>query len=80
MEWHSTQEVANIIGVHKTTLKRWLRSGAIREPGHKKIVRQDYRIWSKADLEKARKFKQANYRKKPRHKKAGKSKTRKSKS
>lgn len=80
VKWYSTQEVANIVGIHKTTLKRWLYSGEVAEPEHKKIALKEYRIWSEADLERVRKFKRANYRKKARRKKAGRTKASRSKS
>ncbi len=75
----STQEVANRVGVHKTTLKRWLYSGAIDEPKHARIAMQNHRIWSEKDLERVRNFKEANYRKKPRRKMAGRNKNKRSK-
>lgn len=80
MTFYSTQEVANLVGVHKNTLKRWLRSGLIDEPRHTKIAMQNHRVWSERDLERVLKFKYTNYRKKPRRKNAGSMKARRSKS
>jgi len=40
---------------------------------------QDYRLWSEKDLERVKKFKEANYRKKPRRKKVARTKAKKSK-
>ena len=77
---YSTQEVANLVGVHKNTLKRWLYSGSIGEPRHAKIAMQDYRVWSERDVQRVREFKKNNYRKKPRRKKAGRARTKRSKS
>lgn len=61
---HSTAEVAKAIGVSKKTLLRWLWGGKLAEP--KETVNMGYvdaRIWSAADLERARAFKEERYRK-----------------
>jgi DNA-binding transcriptional MerR regulator len=79
MKLYSTQEVANLLGVHKATLRRWLHSSLIDEPKHATIAMQNHRVWSERDLERVRKFKEANYHKKPRLKKAGSMKARRSK-
>jgi predicted site-specific integrase-resolvase len=79
VNFHSTQEVANLLHVHKNTVKRWLRFGLIAEPRHGKIAMQNHRLWSERDLERVKKFKEGNYRKKPRLKKAGSMKARRSK-
>lgn len=63
-EAHSTAEVAKAIGVRKKTLLRWLWAGRIDEP--KQAVNMghvDARVWSAADLERARRFKEGHYRK-----------------
>ena len=52
-----------MIGVHKLTLLRWLYGGKLREPHHSKEGGQDVRVWSDRDLDRARKFKELNYRK-----------------
>ena len=61
------------------TLLRWLYTGRIAEPRHARIAMQDHRVWSERDLERVRKFKEANYRKKPRRKKAARTKAKRSK-
>jgi excisionase family DNA binding protein len=77
---YSTQEVANSLGVHKSTLLRWLYSGRVIEPTRTRFATHNYRIWSESDVQRLREFKRANYRKKPRRKKVGRTKTKKSKS
>ena len=69
MKGYSTAEVAGKIGVHKSTLKRWLRDGAIPEPKHNRVAGVRYRIWSDRDVERVRRYKAAHYMKKPRKKK-----------
>jgi excisionase family DNA binding protein len=80
VKFFSTQEVANLIGVHKVTLKRWLSSGRVKEPRHERIGRQNWRVWTERDVQRLRTLKEASYRKKPRRKKAGSMKARRSKS
>jgi hypothetical protein len=70
----STQEVADVIGIHKVTLKRWLISGRVAEPKRQSIGGQVVRVWTAQDIQRVREFKDANYRKKPRRKKAGRTK------
>jgi len=53
-----------MIGVHKNTLKRWLRDGKVSEPrnvGNGGGIK--LRLWTDRDVERARKYKAANYRK-----------------
>lgn len=63
MKTYSTAEVAWIVGVHKQTLLRWLYLRAVPEPKRHSSGGQDVRIWVDRDVERARKYKQANYRK-----------------
>ena len=63
MTSYSTGQVATEIGVHKLTLLRWLYAGKLSEPRHRTEGGQDVRIWSERDLERARKYREANYRK-----------------
>ena len=63
MKGYSTAEVAGVIGVHKNTLKRWLRERAIPEPKRNRVAGVRYRVWSNRDVERARRYKAARYRK-----------------
>ena len=65
---YSTKEVADMLGVHKLTLLRWLYAGKVREPKHVRIATQNHRFWSSRDVARLKKFKEKNYRKKPRRK------------
>jgi len=61
---HSTAEVAKAIGVSKKTLLRWLWGGRLAEPKQTVTMGHvDARVWSAADLERARAFRERNYRK-----------------
>jgi DNA-binding transcriptional MerR regulator len=63
MQTYSTARVAKEIGVHKTTLIRWLLDGKVPEPRRTNQAGQEIRIWADRDVERVRKFKAANYRK-----------------
>jgi predicted site-specific integrase-resolvase len=60
---YSTVQVAERLGIHKATLIRWLLDGKVAEPRRVKQVGQEIRIWSDRDVERVRKYKEANYRK-----------------
>lgn len=63
---YTTGEVAAQIGVSKKTLLRWLWGGKLTEPKQRIAIGSiENRIWSAADLERARAFREANYRKRP---------------
>jgi DNA-binding transcriptional MerR regulator len=63
MAIRSTLEVAKLIGVGKTTLLTWLRDGRIPEPKRVSQGGVDLRLWNDRDVERVRKYKEANYRK-----------------
>lgn len=61
---YTTAEVARAIGVNKSTLLRWLYVGKLAEPKESVTVGTiENRVWSAADLARARAFREANYRK-----------------
>jgi excisionase family DNA binding protein len=59
----STSEVAKLVGIHKRTLLAWLYAGKIREPKRCAAGGQDVRLWSDPEVERARRYKETNYRK-----------------
>ena len=63
MTAYSTAEVARIVGISKKTLLRWLWDKKIAEPKRRANGGQDVRLWSARDVERARHYKEANYRK-----------------
>jgi predicted site-specific integrase-resolvase len=48
-----TGEVAHAIGVCKTTLLRWIRTGYIPEPPFVQVGRVRVRMWRKVDIARA---------------------------
>jgi hypothetical protein len=60
---YSTAECAKEIGVNKSTLLRWLYASKLPEPKHETFGVVDSRVWTAADLERARAYKEEHYRK-----------------
>jgi ABC-type hemin transport system ATPase subunit len=60
---YSTAEVAKLIGVDKSTLLRWLTAAKLPEPPREIFGGVESRIWSAADLARARQYKEQHYRK-----------------
>jgi hypothetical protein len=61
--FYSTQEVADIVGVDKQTLLRWLWADKVPEPEVYESGGVKLRNWSHRDIERVRAYKEANYRK-----------------
>ena len=59
----STPEVAKAAGIDRVTLERWLASGKLQGPAELKSGKRIVRLWTKADVERVRRFKAENYRK-----------------
>ncbi len=57
MRRYTTQEAAKAIRVSYMTLLRWLYAKAIAEPERMIYGGQTLRLWTKADIARARKFK-----------------------
>jgi len=74
MRTRSTAEVARLVGISKLTLIRWLLAGNLKEPRRVKQGGVELRLWTDADVERARKYKAAHYRKGRGRKKNKKSK------
>jgi hypothetical protein len=60
---YSTSEVAKAIGVSKNTVLRWLYAGKVAEPKTAIFGGVESRVWSDADLARAKQFKEEHYRK-----------------
>jgi excisionase family DNA binding protein len=54
---YSTRVAAKQIGVSRQTLQAWIAAGKIAAPELIGIANAGIRLWTKADVEKARKFK-----------------------
>ena len=60
----SNSQVAKVVGVHPSTLERWLGSGGLRWPKLRISGRRIVRLWSKQDVKRVRQYKTANYKNK----------------
>jgi len=56
---YTTSQAAKQIGVSRQTLQTWIAAGEIRAPKLIGEGKATLRLWTKADIEKARKFKGA---------------------
>ena len=54
---YSTGEVAHQIGISRQTLQAWIAAGRIKAPESIEVGRATVRLWTKADIERVRKFK-----------------------
>jgi excisionase family DNA binding protein len=57
MKTYTTPEAAKQVGVSRQTLQAWIAADAIDAPELIKVGRISARLWTKADIERARKFK-----------------------
>lgn len=55
MRRYSTPEVAKMLGIHQPSLQRLIRQKRIPFPPLETVGRLKIRLWSKRDVEKARK-------------------------
>lgn len=63
MTRYSTPTVARTVGTGKRTLLRSLYEKKISEPRRSSEGGQEIRLWNHRDVERVRKYKEANYRK-----------------
>jgi excisionase family DNA binding protein len=55
MRRYSTTEVAKMLGIHQPNLQRLIREKRIQFPPLERVGRLRIRLWTKADVERARK-------------------------
>ena len=54
---YSTGEVAAKVGVSRQTLFTWIEKGQVAAPKPIAVGKNSIRLWTKADIERVRKFK-----------------------
>ena len=59
----STLEAAKSVGVTRVTLERWLAQGKIKPPKPFRVGRRLFRLWTRANIEQVKRYKQKSYRK-----------------
>jgi excisionase family DNA binding protein len=62
MATYSTVEVAELVGVSWDTLNRWIRQKKFPVPPVKSIGRVKVRLWTPAEIDDVRKYKERHYR------------------
>ncbi len=58
----STAAIARTVGIHPVTLERWIASGKFKLRKTITIGTKAYRVWTEADIERLKAFKQRHYR------------------
>ena len=61
MEKISISEAARRLGIHRTTLHRWIEEGVVPEPIAENVAGARLRYWTKSDFAKVEEYKRANY-------------------
>jgi predicted site-specific integrase-resolvase len=69
MATYSTVEVAELVHVSWDTLSRWIREKKFDVPPVKSVGRVKVRLWTPAEVDKVRKYKEQHYQGKGRKKK-----------
>lgn len=54
---YTTPEAAKLIGVSRQTLQAWIKGRFIETPELGKVANLSVRLWSKADIQRAKRFK-----------------------
>lgn len=57
----STQEAADVLGIAKRTLLRWIYAGKIPEVRRERVGGIEVRLWNAADVKRAQRFKEQNF-------------------
>jgi excisionase family DNA binding protein len=68
MAQYSISEAARRLGIHRATLHRWIKKGAVPEPNTQEIAGSQIRYWTEDSFGKLKQYKAEQYRKKPRRK------------
>ena len=61
MRQYSTSEAARKLGIHPITLHHWVLEGRFTAPKKQRIGGVVVRLWNERDMERVRKYKEANY-------------------
>jgi predicted site-specific integrase-resolvase len=61
-EKYSISETARLLGVHRGTLRRWIKARAIPEPVAEDIAGSRLRYWTATGLAKVKQYKEEHFR------------------
>jgi excisionase family DNA binding protein len=59
----STREVAQLVGIDRATLERWIAGGQIARPKELRIGNKAFRHWTRQDIQRVKRYKATHYRK-----------------
>ena len=59
----STVQVAELVGIAKITLERWLREGKVKPPNSLYVGAKKFRAWTERDIKRVKRYKEKHYRK-----------------
>jgi predicted site-specific integrase-resolvase len=62
IEKHSISEAARLLGVHRGTLRRWIKRGVIPEPIAEDVAGSRLRYWTAVGLAKVKQYKEKHFR------------------
>jgi excisionase family DNA binding protein len=68
MAQYSISEAARLLGIHRSTLHRWIEKRVVPEPATQEIAGSQIRYWTDEGFARLKQYKGERYRKKPRHK------------
>jgi DNA-binding transcriptional MerR regulator len=68
MAQYSISKAARLLGIHRSTLHRWIERRAVPEPVMQEIAGSQIRYWTEDGFVKLQQYKAEQYRKKPRRK------------
>jgi DNA-binding transcriptional MerR regulator len=57
----SISEAARRLGIHRTTIHRWIEEGLVSKPVAENVAGARLRYWTEADFTKVEEYKQQNY-------------------
>lgn len=57
MKTYTMAQVAKQLGISRQTLYSWIEAGHVKAPKPTAIGEKSFRLWTAADIERARKFK-----------------------
>jgi hypothetical protein len=59
---HSISDAARLLGIHRGTLRRWIRRRVVPQPIAQDVAGSRLRYWTAAGLAKIRKYKEEHFR------------------
>jgi transposase-like protein len=61
-EKHSISDTARLLGIHRGTLRRWIKRRVVPQPTAEDVAGSRLRYWTAAGLAKVRQYKEEHFR------------------